>query len=479
MSIIYQKLPNPKDSNRSRGGCMRCKKLKITCDNSKSKCEHCELSINDCVYQSTNFINSQYNRLLDQQQEQLIHTTPTNVIVLNTLVQRYSHQFDTQLRVNNGSGQLGISKFELRLLDFFNNYCIYGFSYEPNDEIHYIWTNKVPSLFMKSQLIRNSICAFSCLNLFPFSDDLNNLRIEDDSSSRLKFNERFHTTTSSNESQQIISSSSNDLLNRITDYFTHTLSGTNQLLENLQNQNAFDKDILANEFIISSIMMFMFLATHHHKIMPLVSFNKSESDFLSICESIRNVIANLDSIIQINVFKQIFLFPINLNVPNLEESVIPIIVRLQLDLESEYDTTNFSSTSLHEYNTLYHALETLQVTIYKAISYGYPIPIYRWVLILSNDYHDLIYDESSFALRLLYVFASLASLTNFQLFKEVNLWVDYMNWYKAYNYRMYGEWKYSMDKSLYLLTFDQEFTLMGNREINLMNFDPDFLVQDL
>ncbi|KAK6462074.1 hypothetical protein DFJ63DRAFT_139501 [Scheffersomyces coipomensis] len=365
--------------------------------------------------------------------------------------------------------------FELRLLNFFNNYCIYGFSHNPDDDIHFIWRNLVPPMFIQSELIRNSICAFSCLNLFPFCDDLDSVRIEDDSNSVLKFSERFGSPSSTSENH--LSTQSGEVFIKTTNYFTNTVSGKNQLIQSMQNANGNDKSKLATEFMISTIMIFTFLATHHHKLVPLVSFDKSESDFISICQGIRNTITEFASIVRHSVFKDVFTFEVNLEIPTVDESDIPVIVQLRQDLELEYGDENLLSSSIDDYTTFRQVLEILQISIFKSVSYGYSVPLYRWILLLSKHYVELVYDKCPFALRLLYVFSSLATLSRLQLLKHSNLWVDYMKWYKQHNFDLYGGWRYSMDESLFCLVFDKDFSLLENNESSWKSFDPEFLAQ--
>ncbi|KAK6462075.1 hypothetical protein DFJ63DRAFT_313224 [Scheffersomyces coipomensis] len=464
---------------RTRGGCLSCKKLRIKCDRSKPKCEYCSHTRRNCIYPIPDFIDSQYTQILEHepQESKLTYTKSTDLtrVRVNNRVQSYQSDFHDQYILNKATSQLGISKFELRLLDFFNNYCIYGFSYEPNDRIHLIWKNIIPPLMTQSELIRNSIYAYACLNLFPLCDDLIRARTDDDSESELKFGATNGTISFPNNKKQNLLVDSGDLLIRTANYFTNTISGKQRLVDKFQNtKNEDDYSELASEFMISSIMIFSFLATHHHKLMPLVSFDKSESDLISVCLGIRNVISTFGLIIQYSVFNRIFIFELELKIPSVKESDIPIIIRLRQDLESEYESKDLSTSISNEYNNLYQILETLQISIFKSIAYSYPVPLYRWILLLTNEYLELVYDKCPFALRLLYVFSSLSTLSKLQVYDDSNIWIDYMNWYRMFNYEHYDGWRFRMDESLYDIVFNRRFKFVKDFS-NLQTFDPEVL----
>ncbi|KAK6462072.1 hypothetical protein DFJ63DRAFT_139205 [Scheffersomyces coipomensis] len=464
-----------KNITRSRAGCVSCKKLRIRCDQTRPKCEYCVHTNRECIYETSNFVAAEYSqlsqaKLSDSELPLEIMNNSKNLVKIN-LNDNINHcELEYQYNLNKATSQLGISKFELRLLNFFNNFCLCKFS----KPAHSMWNRNVPPIFFQSDLIRNSIYAYSSLNLFNLCDDFEELRIQDDLNSEIKSCDTIGSISFSATNKRQVEVS-NDLHIKTTNYFIKTISRKNQLIERFYDPNdTTDKSIIATELMVSSFVIFPFLAMHHHKLMTLVSFDRSESDFISICQGIRNIMTSFGPH---SPFNNIFASELKLKIPSVKQSSIPIIVKLREDLEFEYDHKDLYLISIDKYNILYQMLESLQKSLHIFILIGNPVPLYRWILSITDRYLDLVYEKFPFALRFLYIYSSLATLSKFQLVNDSNLWVDYMKWYKKYNSHLFGGWNYSMDESFYSLVFDKGFSLVGNSEANLITFDPDFLVQ--
>ncbi|KAK6462071.1 hypothetical protein DFJ63DRAFT_313220 [Scheffersomyces coipomensis] len=487
-------LTTRRKTSKSRKGCLSCKKLRIKkalkltvikCDEAKPSCEYCVHTSRECIYPSPITIaNLQYgpetsnsststSSSNDSSPSELEKQQLTVTLQESTVLRRYQTDLMHQTELNNATSQLGISRFELRLLDFFNNFCIYELSNEPNDVIHSVWVTHVPQVFLQSELIRNSIYSYSALNLFPLCEDLHKLRIEDDIESRLKFKTRIGSISFISDDHRDVPES-DDLYIKTAKYFMDTITAKNKFVDELKYNNITDLPTISIiEFTISSILILSFLGIHPHKIMPLVSFDQSESDLISICKAIRET-GKMYDLRTNNIFKDLYTYDKFANIPSVKQSFFPTIMRLRDDLELEY---KHSSTISEEYNILYDALELLQSGMFKGILYSHPAPLFRWIIIISDEFQQLIYKKCPFALRLLYIFSSLSILVRVLLFKDANLWVDYMQWYKSYNFDLVGSWKYSMDEAFYYLIFEKDFTLIGNSETNLMTFDAEFIAQ--
>ncbi|KAK6462079.1 hypothetical protein DFJ63DRAFT_139469 [Scheffersomyces coipomensis] len=464
-----RKKPRGRTTNitRSRGGCLACKRLRIKCDQTKPQCEYCKHRGRECSY-SLNLVSVSF--------KQPYHSSKERTLI------KYQSNLTNQFKLNNATSQLGISKFELRLLCFFNDYCVEDIMNGVNDAIHDIWSIRVPSLFLESELIRNSIYSYASLNMYPFCDDIQTLQIQDNAESQIKVRERINSIPFLTE---IDSEDPYEMRINTARYFSNTLLCKYKLLSKLQNgeailkgnDQAHQKMLIATEFSVSCMLILLFLSIHSHRILPLVCFDKSESDFVSICKGMRETIMIFQASFRYNAFKDAFKRYADSKVPPVKESEFPILIALRQDLELAYEDREFSLTRNEEYLALYDGLEHLQASVGKAMVYGHALPLIRWLSVLSNKCVELIYSQNSFALRLLYVYSSLSTLTKFQMYKDANIWLDFMNWYKQYNLELFGDWKYGMDKSLYFLALQKDFKFIEGKYANLQSFDPEYFEQ--
>ena len=73
------------------------------------------------------------------------------------------------LVLTNSTSMLGITRFELRLLQFLIK-SVSIFSFGVNKNIHNTWKYKVPYLFLESELVRKSMFALSAMGLLTTLD---------------------------------------------------------------------------------------------------------------------------------------------------------------------------------------------------------------------------------------------------------------------------------------------------------------------
>ena len=72
--------------------------------------------------------------------------------------------------VNSTSTMMNLSRFELRLLHFFDQFCVPLFSFGVNMTAEHMWRNCVPPLFAKSPLVRKAMFLFASMNMWPLCD---------------------------------------------------------------------------------------------------------------------------------------------------------------------------------------------------------------------------------------------------------------------------------------------------------------------
>ncbi|KAK6199304.1 uncharacterized protein RJT21DRAFT_115097 [Scheffersomyces amazonensis] len=489
---------------RSKGGCSSCKKLRIKCDENKPRCEYCQHTNRECKYPSTfRFVQSprtkQRNRLKNLEE---IFDLVDNLVFRSKNRQYPYHRIaiadqdlketnlTNELILNQTTAQLRISKFELRLLNFFHNVSIHIFSHGLGKEAYDVWAKHVPNLFLQSPLVRNSIYSFASISLFPLCD-LQGLRKIDDVESRVKFNLDISFDECRYNTNDKIT---NSLYIKTATYFMNTISGKNRLIAKKNQLEKDQEDIFngpylvdkqtAKELVISSILIFSYLGVHPHNLIPLVNFDTGdqqvESDFLSISKGIGHTTYSCIPTIRQTEFKPLFSY--NNDLSNKKIPDYPIITILSEDLQSEYAIDNeiFTKDSL-EYEVLRKSIDLLKGCIYKVIKQNFPVPLFRWILSPTQGFNQLVYQKNYYALRILYVFSCLSTMWRFHVFKDNNIWVDFVNWYGNHTFEIYGQdnWKYPVDRCLYNLALKKRYTFTPGVYSEFEDFDPELLDQVL
>ncbi|KAK6462070.1 hypothetical protein DFJ63DRAFT_318924, partial [Scheffersomyces coipomensis] len=478
------------------------------CSEDKPKCEYCSHTGKDCEYPDVIRLmmdtNEKRLRSIQLKRQQISDQDENDdAIPTSRMLERMTSGFvpikneqdffhlTNDLILIQSTTQLGISKFELRLLKFFNSSCVNIFSYgELNPDIHRIWTTHVPKLFVQSELLRKSIYSFACICLFPLCD-LADLCVKDDAESDIKFSDKYGSIIydpkkKALKSKPLPKELANSLYVRTTDYFLDAVATKNDILTK-QSQLHTDEpmygpfmmdSVTANELAITSVIIFSFLGVHPHRLLPLISF-EGEADFLSISKGVCTTIVATAPLVRNSVYGAMFDYDGNRITPPLKKTNYRLILTLKDDLEFEYSCKDFNSTTAEEYQILQDSVMLLHSCIHRAVTKKYPVPVYKWIILLEGDFHRLVYKQTYFALRMVYIHACLMALTRFHVFNEANLWVDYMNWFKRYNVKLFNGWKYETDQSLYTLIFDKQYSFGRRSYATLGEFDPDFLASIL
>lgn len=336
---------------------------------------------------------------------------------------------------------LEITRFELRLLKFFHAYCIPMFSFGMNSGADRVWRQEVPIYFTGSKLIRSAVFAFSCINLWPLCDVVDIKRI-DDGISKLQhgvrpsrtYNEKQILNTSVDEEDSKdpfldnffatgeISTEQN-LFYKTSNYFLSTL---NYLTSSIQVDPA--NTFQCVELFLASNVMFAFLGVHPHRLVPLIDLDggkvgddSSNTDFMSICFRLRNSRNDCFDRVLETPFKELMLFSSNKD-QAVNKQKIPLIEKLKEELQ-------YYSSISYESNIIESSIDNLKTCMQVAIYLNYPIPIFTWTLLVSEEFYNLAYDRNYLALKILFVYSCLNSYTSFKIYNNQNMWADYINWY--------------------------------------------------
>ncbi|KAI5956835.1 hypothetical protein KGF54_000453 [Candida jiufengensis] len=501
MTVEKVDKPHPV-KKRSRNGCLSCKKLRIKCNEAKPSCEYCVHTSRECIYpipkptKSKQKLKSLYNQsskieLLDDSASTSASTSnvstpasydpasvlfgPHSPFVLHTgdqnefLSYHRSKSSPTPvddltrtLMLNQSSQMLGISKFELRLLKFFDSECIQLFSYGVNEGIYNAWKYKVPSLFLESDLVRQSIFAFSAIGLSA-TLDLEIVQSEDNG--RIT-----NFETSKKWDHNLSLESKTNLYLKTTSGFLRTLKKASEKINELHKvSGGFQDPTVAKELVVSSILIFSFLGVQPHKLIKLISFNREEeeTDMIQISSGTRDTVLNCAATILKSDMAGLLFFKSEelRSSPSAKDCGYPIINYLMNDMYSYIDSLELSLESSQFEEIFGTNIDYLTKSLYGSHYYKFPIPIFRFLMVITENFKKLLYSKNQFALKILFVYASIASIARFQMYNEQNIWREYLIWYKE-EYGLSSE----MEKCLYYLVVQKHFMSIDFE--NFPFFDP-------
>ncbi|CCG24562.1 hypothetical protein CORT_0F03380 [Candida orthopsilosis Co 90-125] len=490
---------------RSRNGCLSCKQMKIKCNEAKPSCEYCIDTGRACVY-ATPISKSRMQRARKPSSVNEVTdttTTPTSsvsstieildsrITVSNSsstsaspyeekpsvsILCGYSHyepppnyvdHLTRSLVLNQASTMLGLSRFELRLLKFFDNQCVYMFSFGVNEGVHHAWKYKVPQLFMESELVRQSMFSFAAVALssslpLPEVQSLDNEDI-------------FGTLAPHEEVCKFNLMARDNIYLKTTAHFLDTLNRAQEKIQQVNVSNSFGDPFTAKELKVSSILIFAMLGLQPYGLIKLISFDEDEeTDLVKFSKSTRDITLNCASTLLQSEIRGLLYLRVNEDVycPRIKECDYPIIKYLLQGLYEFQDSTDkvLDDTS-HSYQTLQLTLDWLTKALFSCRYYRFPLPLFRFLQIIPDYFRTLLYAKHPYALKVLYVYASLCFIARFQMFKQYNIWRDFIVWYESEM-----GLNDNVERNLYHLVVDQCYVVTSYEEFPY--FDPVEVVRE-
>lgn len=486
---------------RSRGGCSNCRRLKIKCNEAKPSCEYCQHTNRECEYLPP---KPRKPRTTKPKIREICEDEPSRIVVDPRPV---ISDLNVQSIINSPSQQLGLTRLELRLLNFFNLYCIELFTYGMSKEVDNVWRHEVPSLFMSSNLVRSAVFSFSCINLWPLCDlislrdldrtfELSSLHLvrdraghftsSDDASTTVKpvFHKLYNVPFDSEES-------SDTLYVKTASYFLDSVRASQQKAMTAEfDENSNEKF----EIIISGIIIFAFLSIHPHKLMPLVNFGEEENfideelssklftdgdgnpdsphgpDFLSFCRGFELSLLFWQDDIASSRYRNLLINPLRKRPISVK---FPVILTLKQQLLDSYKLSDISSTTSSDIITLTEAIFLMETSLHFTTVVNYPVPFLTCILRLKEEFHFLVRKKNQFALRLLFFFSLLTLFLNINLFPKTNMWTDYIEWFRLH-YPLT-----SFDEKLYYLAVTKSHRVQHMNYKLLAHFDPEVVYDNL
>lgn len=368
------------------------------------------------------------------------------------LLQKFNNEHPTHadfltrsLILNQTSTMLGLLRFELRLLKFFDMHCIHMFSFGVNPGIHNAWKYKVPRLFMESELVRQLMFSFAAVVLGTTLPLSNTQRTDNGEKAVDVDDDMFDALARQDAYHEFDSMTRQNIYSKTTTHFLETLARAQDKINEVKTSHSFTDTLTAKELTVSSILIFSFLGVQPHGLIKLISFSQdngteedvAETDMISIARGSRDIVLNCASTILESDLSGLLFFRVSdeLNSPPLKECDYPIIKYLLQELYLFQDSTTreevgvVNGTSL-SYQTLQLALDCLTKSLFGCGCYKFPIPLFRFLMVIPKDFRRLLYAKHQFALKMLYIYAALCFVAKFQMYKEYNIWRDFVVWYK-------------------------------------------------
>lgn len=397
-----------------------------------------------------------------------------------------------EILLNSTSNMMGISRFELRLLHFFDVYCIPLFSFGVNLQADRMWRNQVPRLFSMSPLVRKSIFSFASINMWPLHD-VQTLFLADVQEAANRYSiagcyDKFMEDASMAEDYFALTLATvptDNLYRRTVTYFAELLADTQNLV---QHEHTLQDPFRAVELRIAGVLIFSFLGLHPHRLVPVLNFQLEDedgnidtntTDFVAICRGVQTTFELSADLLRNTSFKAIHDDTNNIT-PTIKDCRFALITRIEKDTTeyfAVYEDIVDPQISA-EKEAIKESIELLATAFYHCVRLNYPVPLFKWALFVPDHFDVLLRNKHLLALRLYYQYACLCCITRFSLYHDRNMWKDFIKWFRDHNLRLHGGWYYVHDRYFYQLVVEKNYKIPFGDLSFLYDFDPEAMCMD-
>lgn len=380
-----------------------------------------------------------------------------------------------QMLLSSTATQLNISRFELRILRFFNDICVPLLTFGVNKKHDYIYRHVMPRYFVSSRLMRQAIFSYGCLGIWPFldvdavleadlSDEMEVLLLQDRDVGNLSVVLKDPHIFGENEDTNVF--------RRTAIYYSETLAESRKTLTELKShEDVSDPQELEKLIcvILSSTLIFGFLACHPHRVVPLVCLfdddRESNIDVLDLISGMKQLaLGSIEALRRSDVGE---LFH-NDEWTIVNTRKVPLVDELRKQMNEYYHSIQFLDLGLdsaNEIQILHHALDMLARAIAVSVKFNYPVALFRWLFTIRIDFGPVARKKSWIAMRILFVYSCLCLYCRFCLHREC-IWRDYVEWFhqeyqplcdfdkRLYHYVVTRDEHVKNDKYLFLAKFD-------------------------
>lgn len=328
--------------------------------------------------------------------------------------------------LNSIATHLGLTRFEHRLLRYFNDCCIPLFTFNVNPLADRMWRESLPPHFAALDMVRQSVYAFACLNLWRFTDV--SQALEFDRSAGLidppdgNFRHVF-------ESLAVFEDNGDSVFSKTAEYFASTLEKSGVGIYESQTN---DDVTLLDRVFFSGTLITAFVGLHPYCIMPVVDFeNDPPLDVFSFAAGLRRVFDR-----SYDVFKGSMIVEVDdlrLMASGHAGYKSSIVADLHLELVDYYGgLTSFAeiNSQISEENRVCdHFIKLLGNCFSLAVYKGYPIPFFRFPSMVDYEIGPLARRRHPFVLRLVFVYCCICVYCGFCLLAKSNVWQRFIDHY--------------------------------------------------
>ncbi|KAM9914995.1 hypothetical protein OXX69_000122 [Metschnikowia pulcherrima] len=454
----------------SRNGCFSCKRLKIKCDEARPSCEYCSHTGRQCVYRDQS-IDSKVVNLSDGNEKasekavfkkSFTRKELPNVLFADSNTSLAStpdsweasingHDFDADFDkirensheeaarhvlsprpYNSASTQLHMTRFELRLLRFFHDQCIPYITFNANKKTDHIWRNVFPRYFASSDLVRQSTYAMACLNLWPVTN-LPTILASDNSKctfhiSPLETQQKKNPFQHVFDDLSVFDNNRESIFSLTTSYYVSTLQASQTYVGETRQKSLTYDDLATLSF--SSSMIFAYAGVHPHCVLPLIDHDSEyPADFIGFFASMRKVFLTSAPGLREQFIDTLMEYSFLTPTATSEKIGFVEVFRAQLQA-FHFASTVFSDIGAKvcaENDILQKPLFLLECSYLAALREGHPTPLFKFLVLLDEDFIDLARARNLFALRILFAFSCICLYCQFYLSFDENIWMQFIN----------------------------------------------------
>lgn len=383
-------------------------------------------------------------------------------------------KFTFDIILSSTANILGLLRFELRVLRFFNDMCVPFLTYNVNKRHSIVWEVVVPQYVTSSPSIRLAILAMGCLNIMPI---LGMERLIQENMDPAEVAKTLEASSDTFEVQRLFADDymmdqgdDINLFRHASEFFTHAVSGTHEAVQQLLDPNLSRQkraESLSNA-TITSYLMYSFIGLHPWKMLPLVHFpepgEEPKPDMLSIAAGMKTlIVGNLDELRASDIGELFFMDELQFVFRQKVKLVEDISNQLNEHLQ-KYSFLQIDLTVSSFIGDMKEALLLFDKACSISVKFNYPVFLYKWLPMVGPQLIPHVRAKEPFAMHFLYVYAILCIYFKFWCFEQ-NVWKDYVVWFRD-NYTLC-----EFDERLY------QYVVVGRRYIenenymDLRNFD--------
>lgn len=323
--------------------------------------------------------------------------------------------------------------------------------------------------------MRQAIFSYGCLGIWPFldvdvvleadlSDEMEVLLLQDRDVGNL--------SVVLNDPHIFGENEDSNVFRRTAIYYSETLAESRKTLTELKShEDMSDPQVLEKLIcvILSSSLIFGFLACHPHRVVPLICFSdddrESSIDVLNIISGMKQLVLGSIEVLRRSDVGELFH---NDELTFVNTRNVPIVDELRKQMNEYYHSIQFLDFGLdsgNEIQILNHTLDMLAKAIAVSVKFNYPVAVFRWLFTIPIDFGSMARKKHWIALRILFVYSCLCLYCRFCLHREC-IWRDYVEWFhqeyqplcdfdnRLYHYVVTREEVVKTDKYLFLAKFD-------------------------